>query len=73
MSSTRYEITVRGRLGGAIAEAFADVTATPSTAATVIRGDIDQPALQGLLERIDALGLELLDVRRVTHQPPTEA
>ncbi|MDQ3741067.1 MAG: hypothetical protein M3389_09010 [Actinomycetota bacterium] len=66
MSTTRYEITVRGRLGDALSDAFGELTATPTTAATVIRGDIDQPALHGVLERIDALGLELLDVRRTT-------
>ena len=66
MNTTRYEITVRGRLSDTLAGAFADLTAIPSAAATVIRGDIDQPALHGVLERIDALGLELLDVRRTT-------
>lgn len=66
MSTTRYEITIRGRLSDALVDAFAGLSATPSTAATVIRGDIDQPALHGVLERIDSLGLELLDVRRVS-------
>jgi hypothetical protein len=64
MKSTHYEITVRGRLSAALAGAFADLNATPVAANTVIRGDIpDQAALFGVLERIESLGLELLDVR----------
>jgi len=34
--------------------------------ATVLSGTLDQAALHGLLARIQALGLELVDVRRST-------
>ena len=65
MLSTHYEITVRGRLGAALIEAFDGLTATPSGADTVIGGPIvDQAALYGVLAQIESLGLELLDVRR---------
>ena len=64
MQTTLYEITVRGRLSAALMNAFDGLTARPAVAATVIRGEVDQSALFGLLERIDALGLELLAVRR---------
>lgn len=65
MQSTHYEITVRGRLGAALIDAFDGLTAAPSGADTVIRGAIaDQAALYGVLERVESLGLELLDVRR---------
>jgi hypothetical protein len=61
----QYEITVRGRLSGALIAAFDGLTATPAIADTVLRGEIvDQAALYGVLERIESLGLELLDVRR---------
>ena len=64
MQSRPYEITVRGRLGAALIGAFDGLSATPVAANTVLRGDIpDQAALFGVLERIDALGLELLEVR----------
>lgn len=64
MRSADYEITVRGRLGVTLAGAFAGLTASASPAGTVIRGELDQAALHSVLERIDSLGLELLDVRR---------
>jgi hypothetical protein len=40
-------------------------------AETVLRGEVtDQAQLHGLLERIQLLGLELIEIRRVS---PTEA
>jgi hypothetical protein len=66
MHTRHYEITVRGRLSAALAGAFDDLSATPAGAGTVIRGEVpDQAALFGVLERLDALGLELLEVRSV--------
>jgi hypothetical protein len=62
MKSTHYEITVRGRIGDALTGAVAGLTAVPAGANTVLRGHIDQAALYGALERIESLGLELLDV-----------
>jgi hypothetical protein len=65
MQTTRYEITVRGRLSDTLTNAFDGLSATPSAADTVLSGEIvDQSALYGVLERIESLGLELLDVRR---------
>ncbi len=65
MPTTHYEITVRGRLSAALINAFDGLTAAPAGADTVIRGDIaDQAALYGALACIEALGLELLGVRR---------
>jgi hypothetical protein len=67
MKSTRYEITIRGRLSETLMLAFDDLGAAPAGADTVIRGGIvDQAALYGVLERIESLGLELLDVRRIS-------
>jgi hypothetical protein len=62
MKSTRYEITVRGRLSDTLIDAFVGLSAAPAGANTVLRGPIDQAALYGVLERIESLGLELLDV-----------
>lgn len=62
MKPTHYEITIRGRIGATLIDAFAGLTAAPAGTNTVLRGPIDQAALYGVLERIESLGLELLDV-----------
>ena len=65
MKPATYQITVRGHLSQALVAALDGVTAVPTADATVL-GDIsDQAALHGVLERIEALGIELLDVRRI--------
>ena len=65
MSPTHYEITVRGRLGETLTTAFDGLTAKTTPARTVLSGELaDQAALYGVLDRVDSLGLELLDVRR---------
>jgi hypothetical protein len=66
MHTRHYEITVRGRLSGSLLDAFDGLTASATAGGTVIRGAVpDQAALFGVLERIDALGLELIEVRSV--------
>ena len=62
MHTRHYEITVRGRLSATLIGAFDGLSATPVATNTVIRIP-DQAALFGVLERIESLGLELLDVR----------
>ena len=70
MKTTRYEITVRGRLSDTLVDALGDLTASFSPARTVLRGEIaDQAALSGVLERIDSLGLDLLDIRATATSP----
>ncbi|MEU6113129.1 hypothetical protein ABZ840_00945 [Streptomyces sp. NPDC047117] len=65
-----FEIRIRGTVGEAFREAFGDLTVTRHHAETVLRGTrLDQAALYGILDRIQALGLELMEVRRL---PPTE-
>ena len=63
MHTTHYEVIVRGRLGPSLVAAFDGLTATTTAASTVLSGSIDQAALPGVLDRIDGLGLELLDIR----------
>ena len=66
MKPTTYEITVRGRLGATLAAAFDGLTASALRADTVLRGELaDQAALYAVLDRVESLGLELLDIRRV--------
>ncbi|MEV4000652.1 hypothetical protein [Actinomadura sp. NPDC049753] len=61
-----YEIRISGRLGDSFRLAFEDLSITFRPGETVMRGrGLDQAALYGILERIQALGFELIEVRRV--------
>ena len=62
----RYRICVRGRLGEPIRSAFPALQARASGGDTVLTGPLpDRAALYGVLAQLEALGLELLEVRRL--------
>ena len=62
----RYEIWVAGHLGETMRSAFPDLQAHRRGKDTVLTGTLpDQAALHGVLAEIEALGLELLEVRRL--------
>jgi hypothetical protein len=62
----RYRISVRGRLGQTMRAAFPALQARTRSDDTVLTGTLaDQAALYGVLAEIEALGLELLEVRRL--------
>jgi hypothetical protein len=64
--SVCYEIRLRGQLGGTLLGAFPDLHAQVHGTETVLTGPLaDQAALYGLVAQIEALGLELLEVRRL--------
>jgi hypothetical protein len=61
-----YEIRVRGRLGRTTRTAFPGLRAQADGEDTLLTGALaDQAALYGVLARVEALGLELLEVRRI--------
>ena len=60
----RYEVRVRGPIGPTILEAFPLLSARRAGRDTVLTGRLpDQSALYGLIHQLEALGLELLEVR----------
>ena len=62
----QYEIWVRGHLGEMMRSAFPALRAEQRGEGTVLTGALpDQAALHGVLAEIEALGLELLEVRRL--------
>jgi hypothetical protein len=65
---TTYEIRVIGSLGPAARAAFADMAVEVEPTITVLSGDLDQYGLHTLLDRVRALGLELVGVRQA---PPS--
>jgi hypothetical protein len=65
MPSRTYEITFAGQAGTALRAEFDDCEVSVSQGMTMLRAELpDQGALQGLLQRITSLGLELVDVSR---------
>jgi hypothetical protein len=61
-----YEIRVRGHLGQTMRTAFPELRARIHGDDTVLSGALpDQAAVYGVLAAIEALGLELIEVRRV--------
>ncbi len=64
--SREYEIRVRRHVGETMRSAFPSLRAQPRGEDTVLTGALpDQAALYGVLAEIEALALELLEVRRL--------
>jgi len=61
-----YQIRVRGHLGATMRRAFPALHAESQDGDTLLQGAVaDQAALHGVLAQVEALGLELLEVRRL--------
>ena len=70
MAPLRYEVTFKGEAGAALRAAFDECAVTTGHGVTVLRCDLrDQAALHSIINRIESLGLELIDVRLVTNRP----
>jgi hypothetical protein len=68
-----YRIRVRGRLGQTIRSAFPALHARAEDGDTVLTGVLaDRAALYGVLAEAEALGLELIEVRRLPPYDPRE-
>jgi len=66
VTSSDYEFRIKGRLSDTVSGEFEEFTTAVQPAETVMRGQVrDQSELHALLDRIQSLGLELLEVRRV--------
>ena len=65
----RYEIRVRGTFGPAVAETFAGLDVMEEPRETMLFGELpDQAALFGVLDRLETLGVELIEVRRLVER-----
>jgi hypothetical protein len=63
-TKTVYRIVVRGELSGRDAVGFEGMQLETKNGLTILTGEIiDEPHLHGILNRVNALGLELLSVR----------
>jgi len=69
MASHTYEITFMGQAGTALRAEFDDCEVTMGRGTTTLSAELpDQAALSGLMQRINSLGLEVIDVSLVA--PP---
>jgi hypothetical protein len=61
-----YMIRIDGHLGATALSAFPAMASRRQGADTVLTGLLDRSALYGVLAEIEALGLDLLEVRQLT-------
>ena len=62
----RLRDLIKGRLSDSLLAAFEGLTATVKPVETVLHGPVqDQALLHELLDRIQSLGLELVEIRRL--------
>jgi hypothetical protein len=64
-ASARYLIRINGCLGATLLSAFPSMSWRRQGAETVLTGVLDRPGLYGVLAEIEALGLDLLEVRQL--------
>ena len=65
-----YTIRIKGRLGATALSAFPSMVSELKGSDTVLTGFLeDRSALFGVLTQIEALGLELLELRQIRARP----
>jgi hypothetical protein len=64
-ASARYLIRINGHLGATLLSAFPAMAWKRQGPETVLTGMLDRPGLHGVLAEIEALGLDLLEVRQL--------
>ena len=62
-------IRIHGHLGATVLSAFPALVPQHHGADTVLTGLLDRSALYGVLAQVEALGLDLAEVRQLTPQP----
>jgi hypothetical protein len=68
--SQTYEITFLGQAGTTLRAEFEDCEVTIGPGTTTLRTELpDRGALSGLMERINSLGLDVIDVSLVAPPP----
>jgi len=67
-ASAWYTIRINGHLGATVLSAFPALVSQRHGTHTVLTGVLDRAALYGVLAEIEALGLDLLEVRQFALQ-----
>jgi hypothetical protein len=66
LEPARYMIRINGHLGDTVLYAFPAMAPRRHGAHTVLTGLLDRSALFGVLAEIETLGLDLLELRKLT-------
>jgi hypothetical protein len=67
-----YTIRIKGRLGATELSAFPTMLSEPKGTETELTGLLeDRSAMFGVIAQIEALGLELLELRQIRPRPPS--
>jgi hypothetical protein len=65
----QYQIRIRGPLGPTIMQAFPTLVASRNGQDTLLTGSLpDESALYGVIAQLEALGLQLLEIRSPAHR-----
>jgi hypothetical protein len=64
-ASVRYTIRINGHLGATVLSAFPALVPRRYGTQTLLTGVLDRSALYGVLAEIEALGLDLLELRQL--------
>jgi hypothetical protein len=66
VGAANYEIRIKGRLSDSLLPAFEGLTVTTEPVETIVYGPIaDQEAVHKLLSKLQSLGLEVVEFRRL--------
>ena len=70
MGAANYEIRVKGRVSDSLLPAFEGLAVTTEPVETILYGPIaDQEAVHKLLIKLESLGLEVVELRRLPGPP----
>jgi hypothetical protein len=71
--SQEYEFRIKGRMSEELLATFAPLRAQSGSVETVLSGPIvDRADLHGVVARIETLGLDLLEMRRLPASAPID-
>ena len=66
MGATKYEFRIRGRMSATVLARFDTLETDAERVETILHGPVrDQSELHVIIERVQALGLELVEVRKL--------
>jgi hypothetical protein len=70
VEAANYEIRIKGRLHDSLLPVFEGLAVTTEPVETIVYGPIaDQEALHNLLIKLQSLGLEVVEFRRLPGEP----